>query len=123
MKNPLFCTETWNPPFLQLIFSQESDSNPFLEKPTKLEDEREKMQEIEKILKKIKAENNKINKLRYKKKKDPELFQLNADDLELLHAQTELESLQKEFKAFYTNNSPILSFSSPVSLGGLQWKS
>jgi hypothetical protein len=32
--------------------------------------------QIEKILKKIKAENNKINKLRYKKKKDPELFQL-----------------------------------------------
>jgi hypothetical protein len=40
-------------------------------------------------IKKIKAENNKINKLRYKKKKDPELFQLNADDLELLHAQNE----------------------------------
>jgi hypothetical protein len=96
---------------LQLIFSQESDSKPFLEKPTKLEGEREKMQEIEKIIKKIKAENNKINKLRYKKKKDPELFQLNADDLELLHAQEELESLQKEFKAFYANNSPIFSFS------------
>jgi hypothetical protein len=73
------------------------------------------MQEIEKILKKIKAENNKINKLRYKKKKDPELFQLNADDLELLHAQTELGSLQKEFKAFYANNSPILSFSQDLS--------
>jgi len=84
-----------------------------------LEGEREKM-EIEKILKKIKAENNKINKLRYKKAKDPELFQLNADDLELLHAQEELESLQKEFKAFYTNNSPIFSFSSSLSLGGLQ---
>jgi len=94
---------------LQLIFSRESDSKQFLEKPTKLEGEREKM-EIEKILKKIKAENNKINKLRYKKKKDPELFQLNADDLELLHAQEELESLQKEFKAFYANNSPALSF-------------
>jgi hypothetical protein len=38
---------------LQLIFSQESDSKPFLEKSTKLEGEREKM-EIEKILKKIK---------------------------------------------------------------------
>lgn len=75
MKNPMNCTETWKQPFLQLIFSQESDSKPFLEKPTKLEGEREKMQ-IEKILKKIKAENNKINKLRYKKKKDPELFQL-----------------------------------------------
>ena len=72
------------------------------------------MQEIEKILKKIKAENNKINKLRYKNKKDPELFQLNADDLELLHAQEELESLQKEFKAFYANNSPTLSFSNPL---------
>jgi hypothetical protein len=65
----------------------------------------------EKIIKKIKQVNSKINKLRYKKKKDPELFQLNADDLELLHAQEELESLQKEFKAFYANNSSIFSFS------------
>ena len=70
--------------------------------------------EIEKILKKIKAENNRINKLRYKKKKDPELFQLNADDLELLHAQAELESLQKEFRAFYANNNHF-SFSQNLS--------
>ena len=74
----------------------------------------------EKIIKKIKQVNSKINKLQRLKKKDPELFQLNADDLEFLHAQEELESLQKEFKAFYTNNSPTLSFSAPLSLGGLQ---
>ena len=68
--------------------------------------------EIEKILKKIKEVNNKINNLRSKKKRDLELFQLNADDLELLHAQEELESLQKEFKAFYANNNSIFpSFS------------
>jgi len=74
--------------------------------------------ESEKIIKKIKEVNNKINKLRYKKKRDLELFQLNADDLELIHAQEELESLRKEFKAFYVNNNPIFSF--PLSLGGLQ---
>jgi hypothetical protein len=70
--------------------------------------------EIEKILKKIKEENKKINNLKSKKKRDLELFQLNADDLELLHAQEELESLQKEFKAFYANNNPTLSFSNPL---------
>ena len=46
MENPFNCTETLNPPFLQLIFSQESNSKPFLEKPTKLEGEREKMHKI-----------------------------------------------------------------------------
>ena len=70
--------------------------------------------EIEKILKKIKVENKKINNLRSKKKRDPELFQLNAGEIELLHAQEELESLQKEFKAFYANNNPTLSFSNPL---------
>jgi hypothetical protein len=77
------------------------------------------MENPQKVINKIKKPNAKINKLKRLKTKDLELFQLNADDLELLHAQEDLESLQKEFKAFYANNSPTFSFSSPLSLGGL----
>lgn len=66
--------------------------------------------EIEKLLKEMKKVNSKINCLKSRKKRDLELFQLNADDLELLHAQEELESLYREFKAFYTDNSPTFSF-------------